>query len=453
VLAGHAAVPNRVRGVCWTPLAFVGALAGALALAGCAQPPGFELSWRIADAHATDNELDKAPPLDAVKQCSDVGIFWVRVTAKLGEAVVWIDEFECASSVRSSIEAPPLEPGEYTLVVEGLRRNHEPWAFDSETEVPRIAHGEVSVTVSEGEPPVVDAVLRAPPGCDDGIDNDLDGMVDTQDPGCEVQTADGYGESNDAELTLFSLAVSFLDSSAVRPDKVGVNSIRLEVDGELLAEFAEYELDYSQWPWQLPLVAADYTEGTLTVTPIGDDGPMTVPRELEFSEQSVPYTVFDFDDESFLEPIIEPVSLVFDPGCSAGGSLVLETMRIRIADENGDVPPGLVLMKGPLQLDTTDGGGGWISFDCPPTSVLSNPLTWGSYNLEAQAVLAGVTCFETPELVELAPQPVSSQTIELERVMINGQPACPECSEDSDCLSMADANHCEAGLCVEKPGQ
>jgi hypothetical protein len=429
-------------------------LGGALVLAGCGQPPGFELRWRIADANASDSELSKAPPLETVKQCSDVGIFWVRVTAKLGEAEVWVDEFPCSSSIESGVEAPPLEPGEYTLEVQGLRRNGEPWAFDSEAGVPRIAYGETTVTVTEGDPPIVDAFLRAPPGCDDGIDNDLDGTVDNQDPGCEVETPAGYGESNDADLTLFTLAVSFLGSPAVRPDNVGVNSIRLEVDGELLAEVPEYELDFSQWEFRLPIAVGEYTEGTLSVTAIGDVGPVTVPQTLEFSMQSVPYTVFDFGSEMFLEPIVEPVGLVFEPGCSPGGALILETMRIRIADEDGLVPPGLVLMKGPLPLETTDAGGGWIRFDCPSAPVLSNELPWGRYFVEAQAVLAGVPCFETPEAVELAPQPFSAQTIPLERVLIDGQPACPECSKDLDCVMMADAKTCVDGLCVEmEPGQ
>jgi hypothetical protein len=437
VLAGHASAPNR---------ALVGVLGGALLLAGCGQPPGFELEWGIAEFSATDSELSQTPSVDAVKTCSDHGIFWVHVTAKLGDVEVWEDEFACADSVRSSIEAPPLEPGEYTLEVEGLRRNHEPWAFDADAEDPRIAYDEVSVTVSEGEPPTVQAVLRAPPGCDDGIDNDLDGTVDSKDPGCEVQTPEGFAEANDADLTLFHLAVSFLGSPAIRPYNVGVNSIRLEVDGELLAEFADYDLDFTEWPWELPLVAGEYDEGTLTITAIGDDGPMTMPHELAFFDQSVPYTEVDFGSEMFLQPIVQPVALVFDPGCSPGGKLVLDGMRIRIEAENGDVPAGLTLMG----LDPVNE---WFSLGCPPATVLSSALTWGRYRIEAQAQLGNVTCFETPEPVELAPQPVSAQTITLERVLVNGQPACPECSEDLDCSSIH-GTICDEGLCVEEePGE
>ena len=153
-------------------------------------------------------------------------------------------------------------------------------------------------------------------------------------------------------------------------------------------------------------------------------------------------TAFDFGSEMFLDPIVQPVALVFDPGCSPGGKLVLDGMRIHIEDENGDVPLGLSLMG-------FDPVNDWFSFGCPPATVLSSPLTWGRYRIEAQAQLGNVTCFETPEAVELAPQPVSAQTITLERVLVNGQPACPECSEKLDCSSI-EGTICVDGLCVEE---
>jgi hypothetical protein len=80
----------------------------------------------------------------------------------------------------------------------------------------------------------------------------------------------------------------------------------------------------------------------------------------------------------------------------------------------------------------------------------SEPLTWGHYSIEAQARLAGVSCFETPS-IDLAPQPVSAQTVALERVLVDGQPACPECSTKLDCSMIADTI-CEDGLCVPKDG-
>jgi hypothetical protein len=440
-------------------------LGGALVLAGCGQPPGFELRWRIADANASDSELSKAPPLETVKQCSEVGIFWVRVTAKLGEAEVWVDEFPCAASIESGVEAPPLEPGEYTIEVQGLRRNHEPWAFDSEAGVPRIAYGETTVTVSEGGPPIVDAFLRAPPGCDDGIDNDLDGTVDSQDPGCEVETPEGYGESNDADLTLFELEVTFLDSPVVKPVNVGVTGIRLEVvDTQFERTVSSHELDLSQSPFRLPLLTGEFDVGgelELMATAFGAGGDLTAPQTILFDvlegEGTYVNGQFDFGSAMFLQPIVEPVVLVFEPGCSAGGSLELERMRVRITDASDAVIDaatlglsGSTIVGGTvMSITPVEEAGGWISFECPSSFVSSNPLPWGNYRIEAQAQRASDTCFESP-VVELAPQPVGAQSLVLERVLIDDVPVCSECTLDIDCP----AQICDAGLCVDKePGQ
>jgi hypothetical protein len=421
-------------------------------LGGCGQPPGFELSWRIADS------LGDAPMLTAAKQCSDVGIFSVRVTIRSGDVVVSIDEHPCFSGV---VEGPPLEPGEYTIEVEGLRRNGEPWPFDPDVDLAadRIAHDSESVVIIDGPLPSIEVVLLAPPECDDGIDNDRDGVVDGQDPGCEVLPLSGAprSESNDADDTLFQLAVRFLDSPAVKPFNVGVQNILLELDGELLAQVPSSQLDYAQSPFRLPLLARDLEGETpdLQITAMGADGPLTETQTLAVTSAYV-NEVIDFGSEAFLQPIVEPLAFLFDPTCSPGGQLVLDSMRVRILDENGD----------PLVLDTLSGntiGGstivetlagpdldGWFTFGCPVSMITSAPLTWGRYTIEAQARLASVTCFSTP-ITDLTPQPASAQTIALERVLNDGQPACPECSKDLDCVMQA-GTICDDGLCVPKVG-
>jgi hypothetical protein len=430
---------------------------------GCGQPPGYELQWRIANHDATDDMLEQAPELIAVKQCSETGIFWVHVLTKQGDVTVWEDEFPCFSSA----EAPPLEPGEYTLEVQGLRRNHEPWEFDPEAAVPRIAYYETSVTVVEGEVPVVDAYLRAPPGCDDGIDNDTDGTVDNQDPGCEVETADGFSESNDADLTLFQLEVTFLDSPAVEPDNVGVDGIRLEVvDDAFERTILSYELDLTQWPFRLPLQTAEFDGGQfqLLATAFGAGGDLTESQALEFDVREGEGTYvtgrFDFDTDMFLEPVVAPVVLTFDPSCSPGGALMLSSMRVRVVDEN-DMPVALTFtgntftgdplmpsipFESVYNVDT-----GWITFPCPSSWVTSTtPLMWGHHRAEVEARLAAVPCYESP-LLDLAPQPFNAQTIDLERVMVGELPACPECFEDSQCPGQVCGPN---GLCIDKePGQ
>jgi hypothetical protein len=444
-----------------------------LALTGCGQPPSFELSWQISET------LEDPPPLTAVKQCSDVGVFSVRVTVRAGNEKVAIDEHPCASSIDSSVEGPPLEPGEYTIEVQGLRRSGEPW-FDPEVdaEADPIAYSKQTLIVSDGALPSVNVVLLAPPECDDGIDNDRDGTVDGQDPGCQIVTETGFSESNDTGLTLFQLDVAFLDRSVVKPDNVGVTGIRLEIaawqppdtitiDGQRPNQFertiANYELDYSQWPFPVPLLSAELDgSGTLELlaTAVGPDGDMTETQSIPFpiveGEGTYVFGHLAFGIDRFLQPIVEPIALVFEPGCSPGGTLALERMWIRVVDES-DAPldaatlglTGTTISGGSaMAILPVDEAGGWVSFECPSSVVRTNELVWGNYQIEARAVRAADTCFESP-IADLAPQPFSAQTIGLERVLIDDLPACPECVDNADCSGQI----CNEGLCVDQePG-
>lgn len=414
--------------------------------------------------------LGDSPPLETVKQCSDVGIFSVRVKIFSGDTEVSTDEYPCFSL---GVDGPTLEPGEYTIEVQGLRRSGEPW-FDPDVDpevdpevdpdADPIAYGSTTVIVSEGALPSAEVVLLAPLECDDGIDNDRDGVVDGQDPGCDVVTLIGApSESNDADVTLFDLGVTFLDSPAVRPTNVSVQSVLFEVDGELLAQISESQLDYTQWAFQLPLLAGEFAAGDhqLTATAIGKDGALTAAQMIPFTtiDNQGTYVAgtFDFGSETFLQPIVEPLRFGFSPDCTPGGTLVLETMRVRIVDENDEAVPLDSLVGNTVggSIPETLGGPdmqGWYTFGCPTSSIASDPLPWGHYRIEAQARLAGISCFETPSetgAVELAPQPVDAQSITLERVIVDGQPACPECSKDQDCTMLA-GTICDEGLCVEK---
>jgi hypothetical protein len=437
-----------------------------LALGGCAEPPSYELEWRIAGNDATDEMLADAPALIAVNQCAEVGLFWVYVVTKHGEDKVSEDQFPCFSTA----EGPPLEPGEYTLEIKGLRRNGEEWVFDADAGTPRVAYAEVPVTVVEGEVPSVQAFLRAPPGCDDGIDNDRDGTVDNQDPGCEVATPEGFSESNDADLTLFQLAVTFLESPVVRPSNVGVTGIRLEVVDQFEKTITSHQLDLTQSPFRMPLLTAEFAGNgmlELLATAFGPEGDLTETESLMFSvmegEGSYVVGTFDFGTAQFLDPIVEPIVLAFDPGCEPGGVLALDSMRIRVLDEMGVAKnkdalglTGSAFVGGStISITAVDQPGGWISFECPSSLVSSIPLTWGHYSIETEAQLAGTTCYASPP-VDLAPQPINAQNLVLERVMIDDgmpdtpdMPACPECTVDTDCLGQI----CTAGLCVDKePG-
>ncbi len=427
-------------------------------LAGCGQPPGFEVSWTI------ESDASDVAPLMA-KQCSDVGIFSVRVTVERGGEIISVDEHACFAG---AAEGPPLEPGEYEIEVEGLRRSGEPWDYDAKVDPERVAWAEAKVVAVEGSVPEIDVVLIAPLECDDGIDNDRDGVVDEQDPGCGITTLnDEPREGNDAELTLFELSVSFLQSPVVKPSNVGVQSIRLTVDGELLASITESQLDLEQWPFRLPLISGEF-EGAghqLEVTPIGGGVPVAEPVVFPFDVPPDAGTyvtgTVEFGAEDFSEPIVERLALLFEPSCTPGGSLALERMWIRVVDENDQPldaaalgltgnwgPPGMNMAIVPV-----DEAGGWISFECPTSIVRSTTLAWGRYQIEAQARRAADVCFSLPQS-DLAPQPNSAQTLVLARELAGDLPVCPECSEATAQTDCGGTQVCEAGLCVDKePGQ
>lgn len=459
-------------------------------LAGCSEPPSFELRWKLADAEG-------AATLETVEQCSRVGVSKVRVTTLLGGddvctgTVVDAREYPCFSS-DLSVEGPTLEPGEYTLLVQGLRRTGEPWYCqlddpmvatvdgedtlvcvpDPEAE-PCIARATTKVIVAEGSLPSLEVDLLSPPECDDGIDNDRDGRVDSRDPACILDVTGP--EAADASVTVFQTSVSFLDSAAVKPFNVGVDALVLEVSGEPLAVIADYELDLTQWPYRLPLLAQGLDPGSyeFSITAV-DAGlvPLTQAFTLPFmvDEDQAAFVLgqFDFTDDRFLEPIVQPISfsasLLLSPGASTGPScelgghtadnqpIMIERVWVQVTDDANQTLDaatlgltGLAAIGGPIT--PVDEPGGWVSFECPSSVVSSAPLTWGAYDIEVQARIGAQACFSIP-MTELAPQPTSAQDLYLERVLVDDEPAvaCHECDDDGGCSGQICVNH----VCINK---
>ncbi|PRQ02794.1 hypothetical protein ENSA5_21470 [Enhygromyxa salina] len=482
-------------------------------LAGCAEQPSYLLSWTLVDAEALDEAPDDAS-LSSVKDCSEVGVSKVRVTTKLGGAVVDVSEYACFPG--DAVEGPALEPGEYTLEVEGLRRSGEPWEPNEDMPAtPRVAHDTATVSVSQGALPSVEFVLVAPPECDDGIDNDLDGKVDGKDPGCLLNAATGASAtgSEDAEsgVALVRPSVSFLANEAVKPFNVGVGYILLEVEVEAeaesgtqtqwveFAEVADWQLDLSSSPFGLPLLSFDpafydalNTNFAGRTTALGPDlEPVTEAIDFEFTvdgdQIGFVTEVFEFTSDLFIDPIIEPLRLSLGLQLGAGDTSICELNGYTDLDDDGKLDDPIALERVWVRVRDADdqaldaatlglaanahaGGmiapvdeaGGWVSFECPASNVSSAPLEWGSYRIEVEGRIGDETCFTLPETDEglaqgLAPQPVDAQELYLDRVVEDGGPppaACAECNElDAGAPGARQcdgATVCEDGICVTK---
>ncbi len=448
---------------------------------GCSEPPSYLVRWKLVD-EAGLADPNQAAELTSVKQCADVGVSRIRVTTwRQDDSILDRREYACfpgAFESGDAVEVPALPDGEYIVEVEGLRRTGEPWACivdpDAAEQDPCVAFAEASVTVAEGTLPTVEVALLQPRQCDDGVDNDRDGRVDSKDPAC-ILDPEGL-ESADASVTLFQISVSFLDNPAVEPANVSVDALALAVDDVPLAEVTASELDTSQWPFRLPLQTESYEPGVHVFSLVGVDGsgdPVTSAFEVEFSvsEQSAGFVLetFDFGDEQFLEPIVEPFSaslaLLLDasdstgPACKLGGSLdgtpiSIEQTWFRVTDEGEQALDAAALgLTGSASggaITPVDEAGGWISFACPTSTVASVPLTWGNYAIEIEGKIAGVACFSSEGAQPLAPVGQSgAQSINLTRIVDDqGVPpaGCEECSQDSDCSGQI----CDAGICKDK---
>lgn len=481
-----------------------------------------------------------------VSQCSGVGVSRVEVLV-LGRDMTVCDgvfdqrEYPCRPSAFAAgqpVDGPTLEPGEYTLLVRGLRRTGEAWRcpIDIPVEENLIEDGEVvldkdgnpvktlvceeaedpedtpsclvrelvDVTIGEDgqltmidgaavsidDPAPVEVVLVAPPQCDDGIDNDLDGKVDGKDPGCLVPPAVGAtadSESAENGVALFRPSVSFLDNEAVKPFNVGVDYVLLEVEVEVevegqpgtqtqwieFAEIADWELDLGEWPFGVPLLSFDpglydalNTEFPGRATALGASH-QALTQAIDFSftvnEEQVGFVTdhFDFTGDRFIDPIVAPLRLSLGlrlgaddiSVCELNGygdldddglvddPIALERVWVRVRDADDQLLDAATLaLTGNAyaggMITPVDEADGWVSFECPASNVTSAPLQWGSYRIEIDGRIAGESCFALPELDNgtaqgLAPQPVDAQELYLDRLPEGGgapPAACTECN-------------------------
>lgn len=321
-----------------------------------------------------------------------------------------------------------------------------------------------TVTIKEDTMPVVDGFdLAAPPQCLDGLDNDRDGQVDELDPACSVSNIVDAVEAGDVATSQFDLRVSFFggNSNVSCPSialATGAARIVVTLDGEVL-RFTDDEGNLeSSLPCTLDpirftrvletgmhdisLVAASSAGEALTEA-------ATQSFEIDSSVGGAVQLFADFAPGDFFAPIEELAvfTVSFLPyegaplrGCAPAlaeeGTLSLPEVRIRVVNSHG----------GPLPTPVRDEAGVALNGDaraCPNNLVLTEPVTWGQYAIEVEALSAeGEVCFSNVG----APTPAAPSDpfgVSASRVTPIPQ-SCRDCEEHADC----GGSRCVDGICL-----
>ncbi|MGB1701261.1 MAG: hypothetical protein ACPHRO_14990, partial [Nannocystaceae bacterium] len=164
----------------------------ALTCVACQGDPSFTLRWEL------DRATDEASPIPIItaQQCSATGVAYVRtrVVSQTSGDVVGTKTFPCFTSPMEDptrlLAGPSLDvSGPHVIELWALDRARKEWAIQAQSD-PNIPEG-VGFTFLEvnldGENTVeisAPIAITAPPECVDGVDNDIDGLVDRFDSAC-----------------------------------------------------------------------------------------------------------------------------------------------------------------------------------------------------------------------------------------------------------------------------
>lgn len=444
--------------------------AAVLALVGasaCQEPPSYRLRWAIEGRETLD-----------AAACSESGLFQVRVRAYEAPATV-VDErvFPCFPEALRNEEATvggaALPPGLYSIEVRGIDRTGDPWdevSIDQSSCVPVadfIGCGPTDVAcdcqrieAEAGETvELPEFVLVPPPQCIDGIDNDLDGLVDVSDPSCNVDFGDG-SEGVAVGVTELRLRLALLDGNpAVSCSSTPLSRLRVEIgtgDDAVVVFEEPCELDR---PY---LASLRLAAGTVVFTAVGldDDGePVTEVEQFEAEISAVGGTVehtIDFGAGDFPGGIVREIraspAYVSELGrnsavryCeSTRSKLVIAGLRPQVLNGHG----------GPLDVPATllDDGSvldGQTVVPCTIESLVTAPLEWGTFSMQMEALSAeGEVCFSnvgSPTLMS----PGGLTGLFLPRVYDaegNVPASCHDCEVDADC-GLDDVLFCVDNVC------
>ena len=148
------------------------ALFGLLLAAGCGEASSYELTWTVGCDAA---KACASCPMDSAMSCSKAGLDSVVVRVFRDAAEEAASSFPCFSAQDGALgRGPGLDPGKVRLQVTGI----SPGGL--------LLTGPVSMEVTIPDTGMVAGCVKlpAPAACNDGVDNDGDGLVDMHDPGC-----------------------------------------------------------------------------------------------------------------------------------------------------------------------------------------------------------------------------------------------------------------------------
>jgi hypothetical protein len=291
-----------------------------------------------------------------------------------------------------------------------------------------------------------DLVIAPPPECEDGIDEDGDGLVDERDPGCQSTF---QREDIDVIATQLIVDLSLLSNNpSATCAGVGLSRFDISLDGRVLSSPA---CDVGEVSIALEIAAGIHEVAVIGLAPDG----MPLTREKVFTVEALAAGVLvpqllevDFADTDFIDPIRSPAQFAVGYEAPEGlptrfcsgapGLLDIAEVSIRMVDAVGNpVEPAPLIEHGELPLPgmRLDGS----PLPCTAQAIITAPLRWGVYRVEVEAFsAAGDVCFTNlDEPALLAPGTASQVTAP----RVEPVPA--------SCRDCTNASHCQSGNCMD----
>lgn len=444
----------------------------ALALApACAEDSSFVLRWQVGRT-----EADAERPLASIRQCSELGLSYVRVTTvDSDQEIVDTRDFPCFpdefAAPDGAAPGPELGAGVYSVSVVGLTRRAQTRPDPADADL-LLARDSATVTVeTKGEGRLVSSFrLVGIDECHDGVDNDRDGAVDLADAPCR----DGQvREDLDLSGALFTFRATLLggDNPHVTCAGLDLEAFRVTLDGDVAGartipctttpQSFSADLPAGEHTWAVEGIGRDGDVVTQAFTGadsfvVAGTGFTLVPIEVDFAIASF------LAQPAFSGPLsfsIEyapypgaPLNRPCDPsGYDNVGDLVLGTARVTLL---ADGEPAAEVTLGDAPFPITDACSFFDAIRTIPELAWSGDPALGaaSYSLQVEAWAEGEgpgdePCFSNAsrEDADVRPEPLApniSISVAVPRLRSDG--ACAECVEGK---KNDNCQLCEAGVC------
>lgn len=399
-----------------------------VALVACREPPAFRARWSVIDRDGDVRATTES------QECSTLGINTVRVRVFDEDGLVVEAFHPCFAGGFAdedvTVRGPALSPGPYAVEVRGVQRNLEPWpvaiaATDGElTECslddvacdPRdIACDCATFEARDGRVArLVDFELAAPDECVDGIDNDNDGLLDTNDPSCAQGNVPGH-EGDPVSRVQFRILLSLLGGNdGASCLALGLSDLRARLclrdpgadlgpcDDEALQNVLACR-DGEPVYFEETLPQGEYTLEIVARGPQGEVRTLPSRFALTVAEGAGAFVPIDlaFGAQSFEPPIEASAGFVLafeDPategsrGCAPSpgqeGATIAD-VGLEILDAHGGALGTAVTLADGTALDGAP-------LACPSSVLRTEVLMWGGYSLRVVTRAAdGTVCHTT----------------------------------------------------------